>query len=72
MNIIMCDDCQNPPKREGQNADGQTFVLCYNFFFQESLFLIEEMIWASETIDLWRVIVQCLNRQKHSTNSKLC
>lgn len=72
MNIIMCDDCQTPPKGEGQNANEQKSVLCYNFLFQESLFLIEEIIWDSETIDLRRVMVQYLNRQKHSTNSKPC
>lgn len=71
MNVIRCDDCLNLPKREGQNADGQKFVLSYNFSLQESLFLIEEMMRASETIDLRRAI-QCLNRQKHSTNSKPC
>lgn len=63
----MCDDCQNTPKREGQNADTQKYVQRSNFFFQEFLFLMWEMIRASETIDLWRVIVW----SNHSTNSKL-
>lgn len=47
----MCDDCQNTPKREGQNVDTQKYVLRSNFFFRESLFLMWEMIRASETID---------------------